>query len=192
MMKELIVPSYYLLKFVNIIDENEKVLSYSYTPLYKFKFSTKLLVDEKEYVTIEPIVNIDKVYIYELENGFNFVSATDLKMDKLNTVLKPLNINETTVEKNENEKELKSSTKVVYFNNILDLQIKIIDFVNRGILFEVKNNKIKNNINCYNFEDKTYKVKVKQKSVQYLTEKEVFYRLTYEKKIILCGFLLFN
>lgn len=192
MMKELIVPSYYLLKFVNIIDENEKVLSYSYTPLYKFKFSTKLLVDEKEYVTIEPIVNIDKVYIYELENGFNFVSATDLKMDKLNTVLKPLNINETTVEKNESEKELKSSTKVVYFNNILDLQIKIIDFVNRGILFEVKSNKIKNNINCYNFEDKTYKVKVKQKSVQYLTEKEVFYRLTYEKKIILCGFLLFN
>lgn len=189
MIKDLIVPSYYLLKFVNIIDENEKVLSYSYTPLYKFRFSTKLLVDEKEYVNIEPVTNIDKVYVYELENGFNFVSATDLDIDRLHTVVKPL---ETDSVETENEKTKKGQSKIVYFNNILDLQVKIIDFVNRGIPFEIKNNKIKSNINCYVFENKTYKVKVKQKNVQYLQEKEVFYRLSYEKKIILCGFLLFD
>lgn len=189
MMKEIIVPSYYLLKFVNIIDEDENVLSYSYTPLYKFKFVNKILSDEKEYVTIEPLVNISKVFIYELENGFEFISATKLDSNKLTTIIKNYELDE---ESNEQDKNKKVQVKTTNFNNILDLQVKIIDFVNRGIPFEIKNNKIKNNINCYTFENKTYKVKIKNIREQTLTEKEIFYKLTYEKKVILCGFLLFN
>lgn len=189
MMKELIVPSYYLLKFVNIIDENEKVLSYSYTPLYKFKFASKLLVDEKEYVTIEPVINVSKIFIYELENGFNFITATNLEINKLNTVIKNYDIEQEITEK---EKGIRSQPKTEYFNNILDLQVKIIDYVNRGVPFEVGTNKIKSNSNCYIFEDKIYKILVKNKKEQILTEKEIFYKLSYEKKIILCGFLLFD
>lgn len=189
MMKEIIVPSYYLLKFVNIIDENEKVLSYSYTPLYKFKFASKLLIDEKEYVTIEPVININKVFIYELENGFNFVTATNLEIDKINTAIKNYDIEQESFEK---EKNTKSQPKTEHFNNILDLQVKIIDYVNRGIPFEVGTNKIKSNSNCYVFEDKIYKTRVKNIKEQILTEKEIFYKLSYEKKIILCGFLIFD
>lgn len=189
MMKEIIVPSYYLLKFVNIIDENEKVLSYSYTPLYKFKFASKLLVDEKEYVTIEPVININKVFIYELENGFNFVTATNLETDKINTTIKNYNIEQEMTEKTKN---MKSQSKTEYFNNILDLQVKIIDYVNRGIPFEVGINKIKSNLNCYVFEDKIYKIRIKNIKEQVLAEKEIFYKLSYEKKVILCGFLIFD
>lgn len=189
MMKEIIVPSYYLLKFVNIIDEDEKVLSYSYTPLYKFKFVSKLLVDEKEYVTIEPVVDVSKIYIYELKNGFNFITATNLEIDKINTVIKNYDIEQESTEK---EKGTRSQPKTEYFNNLLDLQVKIIDYINKGIPFEVGTNKIKSNSNCYVFEDKIYKIQVKNKKEQFLTEKEIFYKLSYEKKIVLCGFLLFN
>lgn len=190
MMKELIIPSYYLLRFVNIIDENEKVLSYSYTPLYKFKFASRLLVNEKEYVIVEPLTNIDKVYVYELENGFDFITNTDLNLDKLNTVIKYYDIDDLT--KNNKEKNPKTQTKSDYFNNILDLQVRIIDYVNRGIPFEIKNNKIKSNPDCYTFEDKIYKVSIKDRKEKRLLEKEIFYKLTYEKKIILCGFILFD
>lgn len=206
--KEIILHPNYLIKYVNIIDNKGNPISYSYTPLYKFKYTTQLLINKNQNIIIEPMLDIQNIYNYTLANNFELILGAKLNIEylynnKIKTNIKNIiDDNENIEMKNNNNNQIDKKNKqgkTYHYNNLLDLQVKIIEIISKNMYFYIKPDvqKIKtsyenlHNIYQLNTNDGFNYIDIKNVSITPNTNKTIFYKIIYDDIINIAGFILF-